>query len=126
MKLLYEDKSYLIIGAAMAVHQELGHGFLEGVYQEALEKEFINRNIPFKSEAPIIIYYKDKPLTKCYYADFICYDEIIIEIKTLSSLKNDHRAQILNYLTATKLKLGLLINFGTSSLEYQRIIKENP
>ena len=88
----------------MTVHQELGHGFLEAVYQEALKKEFIERKIPFKSEIPITIYYKDKPLNKCYIADFICYDEIIVELKALSSLKNDHRAQLINYLTATRLE----------------------
>ena len=124
MKLLYEEETFLIIGAAMTVHQELGHGFLEAVYQEALEKEFILRKIPYKSETPVTIYYKEKPLNKGYVADFICYDEIIVEIKALSSLINDHKAQVLNYLTATKLKLGLLINFGTPSLEYLRIIKE--
>jgi len=100
MELLYEDKSYLIIGAAMAVHQELGHGFLEAVYQEALENEFSQRNIPFKSEIPVTIYYKDKPLKKGYFADFICYNEIIVELKALSSLKNGHRAQILNYINS--------------------------
>ncbi|MCL2443263.1 MAG: GxxExxY protein [Treponema sp.] len=126
MGLLYEEETYLIIGAAMAVHQELGYGFLEPVYQEALEHEFILRKIPYIREKPLTIYYKAKPLNKCYIADFVCYDKIIIELKALPALKNDHQAQILNYLAASKLKLGLLFNFGKPSFEHKRIIKENP
>jgi len=125
MKLLYEEETYLIIGAAMTVHQELGHGFLEAVYQEALENEFILRKIQYKREKPIIIYYKNKPLNKCYIADFICYNKIIIELKALSAITNDHQAQVLNYLTASKLKLGLIINFGKQSFDHKRIINEN-
>jgi len=124
MDLLYEENTYAIIGAAMTVHNELGHGFLEAVYQEALEKEFFSKKIPYKREQPITIYYKNEPLDKCYITDFICYDRIIIEIKALAALTNDHQAQIMNYLTAAKLKLGLLINFGKPSLEHKRIIKE--
>ena len=124
MELLYNEETYPIIGAAMNVHQELGHGFLESVYQEALECEFILKKIPYKREKPISIYYKNKPLNKGYIADFICYDKIIVELKALSGLTNDHQAQVLNYLTATKLKLGLIINFGKSSIEYRRVIKE--
>ena len=124
MNLLYEEETYLIIGAAMAVHRELGHGFLEAVYQEALENEFILRQIPYKREEPITIYYKGTPLNKYYTADFICYDKIIIELKALSAFKNEHQAQVLNYLTATGLNLGLLINFGKSSLDHKRIINE--
>ena len=126
MSLLYEKESYSIIGAAMSVHQELGHGFLEAVYQEALEKEFLQREIPYKREMPIKIYYKNEPLNKFYIADFICYDKIIIELKALSALTAEHQGQIMNYLAATKLKLGLLLNFGKKSLEHKRIIRENP
>ena len=78
MDLLYEEESYSIIGAAIAVHQELGNGFLEAVYQEVLEKEFLIRNIPYKREVQLTIYYKNEPLEKFYAADFICYDKIII------------------------------------------------
>jgi len=124
MELLYREETYAIIGAAMTVHQELGHGFLEAVYQEALENEFIIRKIPYKREKPITIYYKDKPLNKGYIVDFICYDKILLEIKALSSIINDHKAQVLNYLTATKLNLGLIFNFGSLSLEHLRIINE--
>lgn len=123
MSLLYEEETYSIIGAAIAVHQELGYGFLEAVYQEALEKEFLMRNIPYKREAPIRIFYKDEPLDKCYIADFVCYDKIIVELKSLSGLTSEHQGQIINYLTATRLKVGLIINFGKHNLEHKRIIK---
>jgi GxxExxY protein len=125
MELLYKDEAYRIIGAAMEVHKELGHGFLEGVYQEALEKEFNLQKIPCKREVSIAISYKNEPLSRKYIADFICYDKIIVELKALAALNSDHQAQVLNYLKASKLKLGILINFGIKSLEYQRIIREN-
>jgi GxxExxY protein len=126
MALLYENESYSIIGAAMEVHNELGCGFLEAVYQEALEREFKSRSIPYKREALTDIYYKGVKLDKQYIADFICYDKIIVELKALSKLVSDNQAQVLNYLKATGYKLGLLINFGTTKLEYKRIIRENP
>lgn len=122
--MLYEDETYKIIGAAMEVHKELGAGFLEGVYQEALEKEFNLQNIPYKRETPIPVYYKSELLSKHYIADFICYNKIIVELKALSALTTEHQAQIINYLTATRLELGLIINFGRSSLEHKRIIRE--
>ena len=124
MNLIYEEETYSIIGAAMTVHQELGHGFLETVYQEALEKEFKLRGITFKREMPITIYYKNEPLNKYFIVDFICYEKIIVELKALSALSTEHQAQILNYLTATRLKLGLLLNFGKPNLEHKRIINE--
>jgi len=123
MDLVYEKETYDIIGAAMEVHKELGQGFLEAVYQEALEKEFIEKKIPYKREIPLIIYYKNKPLEKYYIADFICYDKIIIELKALTAITSEHQAQVLNYLTATRMKLGLIINFGKKSIEHKRIIK---
>ena len=122
MDLLYEDETYNIIGSALTVHNELGPGFLESVYQEALEHEYLLNNIPAQKEVPLQIYYKEKLLSKLYIADFICYDKIIIELKAVSALHNEHKAQILNYLKATKFKLGLLLNFGTTKLEYKRII----
>jgi GxxExxY protein len=125
MGYLYEQETYKIIGAAMEVHSVLGCGFLEAVYQEALEKEFSLQDIPYKREVTLPIYYKDKLLQKTYIADFVCFEKIIVELKALSNLTNEHLAQVLNYLKATKLKLGLLINFGKPSLEYKRIIREN-
>lgn len=119
-----KNETYRIIGAAMEVHNELGHGFLEEVYQEALEIEFSEREIEYDREIPLAINYKKKILKKKYIADFICFDEVVVELKALSELCSDHEAQILNYLKATDKKLGLLINFGKSKLQYKRIINE--
>lgn len=118
--IIHKDKSYHIIGAAMEVHKELGCGFLESVYQEALARELTYRYIPFEREKQLDIYYKGVLLDKKFYADFICYDDIILEIKAVSELSPIHRAQLLNYLKATKKRLGILINFGETSLRYER------
>ena len=120
-KILFKDESYKIIGAAMEVHRELGPGFLEPIYQEALEIEFQNKQIPYKRESRLFVYYKGILLNKEYVADFICYDQIIIETKAVSELTTEHQSQLLNYLKATGKKLGILINFGTQSLEYKRM-----
>lgn len=106
----------------MEVHRELGCGFLEAVYQEALEIIFDDSHISYKREEQMNIFFKGKPLRKHYIADFICFDSIILEVKALNELTGEHEAQVLNYLKATNFKLGLLINFGTSSLQYKRII----
>jgi len=120
--ILYKEECYKIIGACMEVHKELGPGFLEPVYQEALSLEFSDKGITFEKEKEIHIFYKDKLLDKCYKADFLCFDKIIVELKALSGLSNDHIAQLLNYLKATKLRVGLLVNFGSPSLVYKRLI----
>ena len=119
--LLYENETEKIIKACMNVFNELGNGFLEAVYQEALAIEFGIMNIPFKKEAKIEIYYKENKLNKEYYADFICYDKIIVELKCVSRLVNANKAQVLNYLHGTKLAVGLLVNFGESSLKWERL-----
>ncbi len=120
--LIFKGESYDIIGACMEVHRQLGCGFLEQVYQEALTLEFDDRAIPFEREKRLTIRYKGFLLQKEYVADFICFDKIILEIKALNRLKSEHTAQILNYLKATEYKLGILINFGTISLEYKRVV----
>ena len=112
--------TYRIIGAAMEVHKELGCGFLEAVYQEALEKEFRDREIPFKSQPPVQIMYKGELLNKTYQPDFICFGNVLVEIKALSILSGTEESQIINYFKATGLETGLLINFGNKSLEYRR------
>ena len=117
-----DERTYKIIGAALEVHKELGCGFLEAVYQEALEKEFTGQGIPFKSQPVIRITYKGKPLDKTYQPDFVCFDEVIVEIKAISGLSGIEEAQLINYLKATGLKVGLLINFGAKSLEYKRLV----
>jgi GxxExxY protein len=121
-KYLFEDLTYRIIGSCLNLHKELGCGFLEAVYQEALEREFIYQSIPYKREVRLRIKYRGEPLSKEYQADFICFDKIILEIKALPELTTKHEAQVINYLKATGLKLGLLINFGSSSLENKRLI----
>ena len=119
---IYKTECFDIIGCCMEVHTELGSGFLEAVYQEALAYEFKNRELPFNSEVELGITYKGHRLDKKYYADFICFDEVIVEIKAINKLDNIHFSQVLNYLKATGKKVGLLINFGAKSLEYKRII----
>jgi len=119
---LYKDECYRIIGACMAVHRELGHGFLEPVYQEALAIELDYQGIPFVREQGLNIKYRGIELNKIYKADFVCYNGIIVELKAISELSNDHIAQLINYLKATNLKVGLLINYGTSSLQHKRLV----
>ncbi len=124
MSYLYEEETYKILGACFEVHKTLGHGFLEAVYQEALEMEFQLRNIPYQREKILYINYKERQLKKHYVADFVCYDKIIIETKAISDLTSKDESQILNYLKVTNFKLGLLINFGRPSLQKKRIINE--
>jgi len=121
--LIYKEESYKIIGACFEVHKELGPGFLEPVYQEALSREFIIKNIPYEKEKVLTINYKKIKLDKKYIADFVCYKSIIIELKAVNSLIKEHEAQVLNYLKATGFKLGILINFGSKSLEYKRLVR---
>ena len=124
MKIVEErdPQTYAIIGATMEIHRQLGHGFLEAVYQEAAVIEFPLRQIPFQREVPLPIKYKNILLTTYYRADFVCFSEIIVEFKALSRLSTVEEAQLLNYLKATGLKRGLLINFGASSLQYKRLV----
>ena len=116
-----DPRTYEIIGAAMEVHKVLGHGFLEAVYQEALAIEFEIRGIPFKKEVEIPILFKGRTLDTKYRADFICYDiAVIVELKALSELTSKEDSQVINYLKGTNIEVGLLLNFGTPSLEYRR------
>ena len=117
-----DPQTYAIIGAAMEIHRQLGHGFLEAVYQDAAVIEFPLRKIPFEKEVSLPIRYKEILLPSHYRADFICFSEIIVEFKALSHLSSVEEAQLLNYLKATGLKRGLLINFGASSLQYKRMV----
>ena len=117
-----DERTYKIIGAAIEVHKELGCGFLEAVYQEALGNEFATQGIPFKSQPIVEIKYKGEPLEKKYQPDFVCYDEVILEIKAISGLTGVEEAQLINYLKAAKLRVGLLLNFGSKSLEHKRFI----
>jgi GxxExxY protein len=117
-----DPQTYAIIGAAMEVHKHLGPGFLEAVYQEACELEFGMRQIPFAREVVLVVEYKAVPLSARYKADFVCYGEIIVELKALGGLTSIEVAQTLNYLKATGLKRALLINFGSERLEHRRLV----
>lgn len=106
----------------MKVHQELGHGFLEPVYQEGVTIQFKQDGITYEREKELLIYFKGIELEKKYVADFIVFGKIILELKALSKLTPDHEAQVLNYLKATKFRLGLLVNFGQPKLAYKRLV----
>jgi len=122
-EIIYKDESYRIVGACFEVYKEKGCGFLEAVYQECLGIEFEMQGILFILQNPLALAYKGRPLKQKYTADFICYDKIIVELKAVSVLADEHRAQVLNYLNATGFKLGLLVNFGhCPKVEYERIV----
>jgi len=120
-ELLYSEITGPVIGAAMEVHKVLGPGFLESVYEEAFAIELDLRNISYKRQQPIDIFYKEK-LAKHFVCDFIIEDLVIVELKALSQLGDIAKAQVLNYLKATRLPIGLLLNFGARSLEYKRFV----
>jgi GxxExxY protein len=121
-EIVYKEESYKVIGICMEVHRILGKGFLEIVYKDALEYEFQKAKIPYTREKEYVVHYKVIILNHKYYADFVVYDKIILEIKAKSTLTDEHVATTLNYVTASGNKLGLLINFGEMSLVYKRIV----
>jgi GxxExxY protein len=124
VELLFKAEVFNIVGAAIEVHRELGPGFLEAVYQEAFEIELSARSIPFESQKHLHLSYKGSQLQKEYVADLVAYDKIIVELKALESLSGTEESQIINYLKATGLKVGVLINFGSNGrLEWKRFIK---
>ena len=123
--MLYSELTKNIIGAAIEVHKILGAGFLESVYEETFAIELRLRKIPYERQKPIDVVYKDS-LAKQFVCDFIVYDKIIVELKAIKKISDIERAQMLNYLKATGLNLGLILNFGSSSLEVKRIINTNP
>jgi GxxExxY protein len=117
-----DPRTHAIIGAAMEVHRELGCGFLEPVYQEALALEFDLRKLPYRRETELPVFYKGKKLSATYRPDFICYDSVVVELKALARLGGNEEAQCLNYMKAGGLEFGLLLNFGAKSLEYKRLV----
>jgi len=124
MGLVYEQETYRILGACFEVYKEKGCGFLEAVYQECLAMEFQLQGMLYVPQKELKLSYKGRPLIQVYKADFLVFDKIILEIKALSTLADEHRAQLHNYLKATDLRVGLLANFGhLPKLEYERIIR---
>jgi len=112
-QLLFEVETFAIRGAVFEVYREMGSGFLEPVYQECLEKELVSRGIPFIAQPELTLSYKGEPLKQTYRPDFICYEQIVVELKAVKAIAPEHKAQVLNYLKATNLRLGLLVNFGS-------------
>jgi GxxExxY protein len=120
-----DSQTHAIIGAAMEVHRQLGPGFLEPVYQEAMAIELADRAIPFVREAGLPVFYKGQRLNCSYRADFVCFESVIVELKALAAITGVETAQLLNYLKATRLERGLLLNFGCPSLEFKRLVFSN-
>ena len=117
-----DPRTYAIIGAAIEVHKQLGCGFLESVYQEALAIELGLRQIPFTREVKLPVSYKGQLLLTSFYADFICFDSLVVELKALANMSGSEEAQLINYLRATRYKVGLLLNFGARSLQHRRLV----
>ena len=117
-----DEETYAIIGAAMTVHRELGCGFLEAVYQDALEKEFQYLGVRYKREVKLPVYYRGSLLNSFYQADFVCLDAIVVELKALHCLSGTEEAQMINYLKASNLHRALLLNFGAKSLQHKRLV----
>ena len=121
-EIVYKNESYSIIGFCMDVHNELGHGFSEVVYKDALEILFQQENILYEREKEYHVFFKGKILPHCFYADFVVWNKIILEVKCVSELTNEHISQTINYLKVSGNKLGMLVNFSRERLEYRRLI----
>ena len=121
-EIFFREESYAIIGACMKVHATLGNGFLEAVYHEALEKELKKNKVPFQSNVKLQIMYNGEKLKKYYMADIVCYEKIIVELKSCCQLIGVHYRQLQNYLHATQFAIGILVNFGENSLTYKRVL----
>lgn len=122
-ELICREESYKIIGACFEVYKEKGCGFLEAVFQECIELELGFQGIPFEAQRLLPLTYKGRPLVQTYKADLICFGSVLVELKAVSELTDEHRAQVLNYLNATGLRLGLLVNFGRyPKLQWERIV----
>ena len=120
-----KDETYQILGACFEVYNEMGCGFLESVYQECLEKELVSRDIPFEAQKPVDLFFKGQELQRTFSPDLLCFGEVVVELKAVRHLSAEHRAQIINYLKACRLEVGLLVNFGSyPQLDYERIVNQ--
>jgi GxxExxY protein len=125
-QIVFKEESYKIIGACFEVYKEKGNGFLEAVYQECLSIEFTEQGIPFVEKPRLRLNYKTRELNQTYEPDFLCFEEIIVEIKAVKLLADEHRAQVINYLKATGKQLGLLVNFGHyPKIEHERFVNQS-
>jgi GxxExxY protein len=123
-ELVLREEVYAIVGAAIEVHRELGTGFLEAVYQEAMERELALRGISFEAQRELVIHYRGRPQSKIYVCDLLCFDRVLVELKAMDRLTGREEAQLINYLKAAGLPVGLLINFGAhGKLEWRRLVK---
>ena len=121
-KLLLEQETFKVIGACIQVHKKLGSGFSESVYHQAIEKELLNTNIPFEQQKKVPIYYDGELLDTFFIADFVCYDNVILEIKSVPALQDQMKQQVVNYLKSSTIEVGMLINFGEKSLKWKRFV----
>lgn len=119
--MIFKEEAYQIVGGCIEVQNRMGCGFLEAVYQECLEIEFAEQGIPSISQPKLELEYRERKLRQTYQPDFVCFGKILVEIKAVSSIQPEHRAQLLNYLNATKFELGLLVNFGSPRLQWERL-----
>ena len=122
MELFHKEEAYQVIGQCMEVHNELGHGFAEIVYKDALELCFSQNRIYYEREKEYLVYFRGILLRHRFYADFVVFDKIILEVKCVSCLTDEHISQTINYLKVSGNKLGLLVNFGRGRLEYKRLV----
>ncbi len=124
--IVFREESYRIIGACFEVYKEKGNGFLEAVYQECLAIEFEAREIPFVEKPKLKLDYKGRILQQTYESDFVCFDEIILEIKAVNCLNDGYRAQVINYIKSTQKQLGLLVNFGSyPKIQHERFVNQS-
>lgn len=121
-KLLFEDETFKVIGACIKVHKKLGSGFTEAVYQKALEKEFLNADIPFEQQKKLPIYYDGELLDEFFVADFVCYSNVLLEIKSVPAIQDQMKQHVLNFLKSSNLEVGMLLNFGEKTLKWKRLI----
>lgn len=120
-----KDETYQILGACFEVYNEMGCGFLEAVYQECLEIELDSRGIPFVAQQPVYLHFRGQEIQRTFSPDFLCFDQVIVELKAVQHLAPEHRAQLINYLRACRLEVGLLVNFGSyPQLDYERVINQ--
>ena len=125
-KLLFKEETFKVIGACINVHKKLGNGFSESVYHRAIEKELLNANIPFEQQKKLPIYYDGEPLDTFFIADFVCFDSVLLEIKSVPVILDQMKQQVLNYLKSSQIEVGMLINFGEQSLKWKRFVHTVP